>query len=91
MDKDIAPSSSFSSSLYSYSFSSFCLLSFLSVSPLQLSPSPYEPVCIEVYNTGTAVENSLALSSVCDLSSILAVCWNTTWGWRWDLSTSAKA
>lgn len=88
MDKDIAPSSAFPSSLYSYSFSSFCLLSFLSVSPLCLSP--YEPVYIEVYNTGTAVENSLALSNVCDLSSTVAVRWNTTWGWRWDLSTSGK-
>lgn len=44
-----------------------------------------------MYNTGAAVESSLASSGVCDSPSILAVCWNTTWGWRWDLSTSGRS
>lgn len=54
---------------------------------------PYRcvPACIEVYNTSTAVESSLASSSFCDSPSILAVRWNTTWGSKWDLSTSGRA
>lgn len=67
-----------------------CLLPSFSVFPFFLPP-PCEPVNTDLYNTGAAVVSSLASSGVCDSLSILAVHWNTTWGWRWDLSTSGRA
>lgn len=82
--------SSLPSSLNSYPSSSL-----FTATPLYLSfyssALSRVPVHTAMYNTSTAVESSLASSSVCDSPSILAVCWNSTWGWRWDLSTSGRS
>lgn len=72
---------------YSYLF--FILLP--SCSYCYFFPFSPVPVCIKVHNTSTAAESNLASSGFCDSPSILEVCCNSTWGWRWDFSTSGRA